>query len=94
MKKKDIVCPKCNSNTVVGNGNYKFRKRYKCRNCGKSFNDMTGNIYASIQNTEKLDIFSKKLLMGNSIKYIAEELNVSVNTLYHWKKKIMSSLSK
>lgn len=36
-----LGCVHCGSTDVKRNGKYRSRQRYLCKDCGKSFNDMT-----------------------------------------------------
>lgn len=85
-------CPYCNSHRIVGNGKYKDRRRYVCKSCGKSFNDYSGTILSYIQDKDKFNLFAKNLLLGKSIRESANELNISPNTSFLWRKKILGSL--
>ena len=38
-----LACVHCGSMSVKRNGTYKARQRYLCKDCGKSFNDMTAS---------------------------------------------------
>ena len=38
-KDQKILCPHCLSADIFGHGDYKGRKRYKCKECKKTFND-------------------------------------------------------
>lgn len=39
----ELVCPSCGSTNFVGNGTRSGRKRYLCRNCGRSFGEKKNN---------------------------------------------------
>ena len=44
-----VCCPHCSSNKIVGRGkNHRQQecKRYRCKKCGKQFDDLTGTIFA------------------------------------------------
>jgi len=41
-----VECPRCCSDLTVRNGSYRVYQRYLCENCGRTFNDKTGTIFA------------------------------------------------
>ncbi len=41
-----VECPRCRSDLKVRNGGYREYQRYLCKNCGRTFNDKTGTIFA------------------------------------------------
>lgn len=90
-KKQKRICPFCEGANVVGNGIYKDRKRYKCKDCKKSFNDLTGTVFSHIQDKDKFNLYAKKVMLGKSIRQSAKELEISPNTSFLWRKRIMSS---
>lgn len=57
------ICPHCGSNSVVKNGKLKNSQRYLCRECGKSFNDLTKSVLSST----KLSIST---LLSNKTKFL------------------------
>lgn len=40
---KGLACVHCGSMSIKRSGKYRSRQRYLCKDCGKSFNDMTGS---------------------------------------------------
>jgi transposase-like protein len=48
-----VECPRCRSALTVRNGSYRVYQRYLCKNCGRSFNDKTGTIFAHSKFTLK-----------------------------------------
>jgi len=48
-KDQKVLCPHCLSADIFGHGSYKGRKRYKCKQCKKTFNDFTGTAISGIK---------------------------------------------
>ena len=46
-------CPHCQGLHVVRNGHADGRQRYKCRDCGRSFNTLTGTPLARLRRRER-----------------------------------------
>ena len=53
QEKEEFICPYCQGVDIVGHGNYKGRKRYKCKICAKTFNDLTGTSVSCIHKTDE-----------------------------------------
>lgn len=87
-------CPFCSSHNVVSKGNYKGRKRYQCRNCGKSFNDLTNTPFSGIHNLDKLKKYLNCLISGYSIRKAATIVGVSVTTSFFWRHRLLDGLKK
>ena len=45
-----LQCPRCRSESVIKYGSYREYQRYRCKNCGRTFNDKTGTIFALVIN--------------------------------------------
>ena len=72
-----VECPRCRSDLTVRNGSYRAYQRYLCKNCGRTFNDKTGTIfaYSKLSLTEWFLIIYLFLRFNVSIRQIEAELN-------------------
>ena len=43
-----LYCPHCRSESVINYGSYRLFQRYRCKDCGRTFNDKTGTIFALV----------------------------------------------
>jgi len=86
-------CPHCGSHQVVSKGNYKKRKRYLCRDCGKSYNDLTKTPFSGIHNLNKISKYLNSMLSGDSIRKAADLAEVSVATSFNWRHKLLNVLN-
>lgn len=89
-----LACVHCGSLRVKRNGTYRERQRYLCKDCGKSFNDISGTPLSGTHNPEK---WMRYFLMmvenkGKSLPKIAVELDMHVSTAFYWRHKILSAL--
>ena len=50
---KGTYCPHCKSIRVIGHGKYRSRQRYICKDCGKTFNDISCSPMAGTHYPEK-----------------------------------------
>lgn len=75
-----VRCAHCESEKVKSHGG-KLKKRYLCKSCGKSFDDLTGTIFSGSKEPLKtwiLCLYFMGLNLSNS--QIGDELDVSENT--------------
>jgi len=87
-------CPHCGSHNVVSKGNYKARKRYQCRDCTKSYNDLTKTPFSGIHDLDKIKKYLNCLISGDSIRKAAAAVEVSVTTSFSWRHKLLNGLSR
>ena len=87
-------CPHCGSHNVVSKGNYKARKRYQCRDCNKSYNDLTKTPFSGIHHLDKLKKYLNCLIRGDSIRKAADIVEVSVTTSFSWRHRLLNGLNR
>jgi transposase-like protein len=51
-----LACVHCGSVNIKRNGKYRSRQRYLCKECGKSFNDMTASPISGTHYPHKLKL--------------------------------------
>lgn len=88
------LCPKCNSNEIIHYGKTKNKiQRYKCCNCGKTFNLINNtSFFACKINIKAWFTFLECVLSGTSIKAACKMAKVSHPTGYAWLRKIFNVL--
>lgn len=89
-------CPHCCSDNVVKNGHTKTGiQTYKCKECNKRFNDLTGTVFTGTHLTyEQIEIFIQCFNDKVSLRKTAARMNVSKNTVHLLRLKLMDSLKK
>jgi transposase-like protein len=87
-KDRSLQCPRCQSQDVGSWGSYHYRpgcKRYWCKSCRRTFNDLTHTLLAQSQRSLPHWILATFLLcLSCSSRRIARELGVHVRTSYRW----------
>ena len=87
-KDRPFQCPHCHSPEVGPWGTYHYRpgfKRYRCKDCGRTFNDLTKTLFAQSQRSLPHWIVATFLLcLSCSSRRIARELGVHIRTSYRW----------
>jgi len=78
-----VECLRCRSDLTVRNGSYRVYQRYLCKNCGRTFNDKTGTIFAHSNLTLKEWYFTIYVFLrfNTSLRQIETELDLSYKTV-------------
>ena len=87
-KDRPFQCPHCHSQEVGPWGTYHYRpgfKRYRCKDCGRTFNDLTKTLLSQSQRSLPHWLLATFLLcLSCPSRRIARELGVHVRTSYRW----------
>lgn len=87
-------CPVCQSSRIVKNGTRKGVQKYVCRHCEKNFNYKTNSVLAKIQKLNKWNEFVEDFTSLNitSLKAMSQKLQVSQQTAFNWRHKLLSAM--
>lgn len=88
-----VLCPHCLSADIYGHGTYKGRRRYKCKQCKKTFNDFTGTAISGIKKVDKFQEYLELTIESLTIRKAAKKLGVNVKTIFDWRHKLLSSVA-
>lgn len=101
-KNKDgYTCVHCGSKQVVRFGTYKVklglkeieRQRYRCKDCRKTFTDVTATPLYRTHKPDKWLDFIKCMLEGYSLRKSADIIgDIHFVTLFYWRHKLLSAL--
>jgi transposase-like protein len=87
-KDRPLQCPRCQSHDVGSWGDYHYRsgcQRYRCRDCERTFNDLTGTLMHQSKRSLPHWILATFLLcLTCSSRRIAREVGVHIRTSYRW----------
>ena len=84
------MCPHCQDLHVVRNGQARGLQRYKCRDCGKTFNALTSTPLARLRHRDRWLGQAQALLEGLSITKAAERLDVARSTAFRWRHRFLA----
>ncbi len=89
-----ICCPHCHSENIVKNGHTKKKlQTYKCKNCNKRFNDLTGTVFHHTHlSYEQITNFFKCMRDKFSIRKTAKIVGISKTAAFAIRHKILSGL--
>lgn len=87
-KDRKLKCPHCHSLNIGSWGKYHRRpglKRYRCKDCKRTFNDLTNTMLSGTKLSLHFLVFTTFLLcLSCSSRRICRELGVHVRTAFHW----------
>jgi transposase-like protein len=83
-------CPHCGGEHVVRNGAANDLQRYKCRDCRKTFNALTGTPLARLRMKGKWLGQTTVLRDGVTITKAAETLGVARSTAFRWRHRFLA----
>jgi len=92
QEKIRFACPHCDSDNIVGHGNFQGRKRYKCNECKKTFNDLTGTSIDKLHKKESWTEYMHCVAEGLTIREAAKATGISYRTSFVWRHKVLSAL--
>jgi len=85
-------CPHCTSSNIYRMGKQNGSQTYQCKDCKKYYRETTGTPLYRIHIKEKWQSYLNLMERGMPIKKIAKELEISIQTSFDWRHKILSSL--
>ncbi len=90
--KEEITCPYCESTSCRKWGKRSNLQRYRCKECSKTFNSLTGTPLARLRKKELWMEYSECLKNSMSIRKSAEVCNISTTTSFRWKHIFLSKM--
>jgi transposase-like protein len=82
-------CPSCGSVRIVKNSMADGLQRYKCKDCNKSFNALTGTPLARLRQKGKWIARAAALRDGLTLEQIAERLDIATSTAFRWRHRFL-----
>lgn len=86
-------CAHCESPNFIGWGIDKGLKRFKCKDCNRTFTEFSGTWISHLHHKDLVDRYVRLLLTEKSVSKIAIELQISIQTAFDWRHKILSALN-
>ena len=83
-------CPHGCGVRVVRNGMARGLQRYKCRDCGRTFNALTGTPLARLRYRERWLDQAQALIDGLSITKASQHLDVARSTAFRWRHRFLA----
>ncbi|MFO7938955.1 MAG: IS1595 family transposase [Bacteroidales bacterium] len=86
-----LTCPHCGSSEIWRWGKRDKLQRYRCKNCRKTFNSLTGTPLAKLNKKEQWLNFTNCLTAGMTVRKSAAKCNIHKNTAFHWRHRFLSA---
>ena len=81
----DRICPHCSHTKSYKHGISGGLQRYRCRQCNKTYNALTGTPLAHLRFKSKWSDYLKIIPQSLSVRQTAIKLNVNRNTALRWR---------
>ncbi|WP_233448575.1 IS1595 family transposase [Rhodocyclus tenuis] len=82
-------CLHCTGTQVVRNGHANGLQRYRCHDCRKTFNALTGTALARRHHRSKWLNQSVALTQGQSLRQVARQLGIALSTAHRWRHRFL-----
>ena len=92
-KRKKKACPHCKGEKTHKRGRQNGLQMYACTDCKKWYNETTGTPLHGIHLKSKWQSYLRCMEQGMSIKCIAKEIKISIQTSFDWRHKILTALN-
>ncbi|HEX9108345.1 MAG TPA: hypothetical protein VF832_13975 [Longimicrobiales bacterium] len=80
-----LCCVQCSSVRVQRWGTFSGRQRYRCRDCRRTFSDLTGTPLAYSKRPELWKPFARCMLESLSVRATARRLAIDKDTAWRWR---------
>jgi len=93
LHKKCQRCPHCGSSEIKRWGNAHGLPRYRCIECHKTFNMLTGTPLARLRHREHWLEYSQALIDGLSVRKAGSLCGVSKDTAFRWRHRFLQAIA-
>jgi transposase-like protein len=87
-------CPYCNKEKIYKHGKSAKLQRYKCLNCGKTFNALTGTPLARLRKKDLWLRYMDCMLDSMTLRKISSKLPIHLKTAFLWRHRFTQELGK
>lgn len=84
-------CGHCRSERFTAWGHASSLRRYKCKDCGRTFNALTGTPLAQLHRRDAWLAFTQALADGVSLRKAAKRADVCLETSFRWRHRFLES---
>lgn len=90
-----FCCPHCKSIHFIKFGKYNDIQRYRCKDCRKTFSNTTNSVWKYCKKPcRKWVQYTEYLMHGETLKFCAEKLEISIATAFYWRHKLLHGVDK
>ena len=87
-------CPHCQSKRVRRHGQANGLQRYRCVECRRTFNALSGTPLSGLHQREKWLGQAEALRDARPLRAVAQELGIHVGTAHRWRHRFLGSIQK
>ena len=84
-----LACPDCASSRLYRHGHANGLQRYRCRDCGRTCNALTGTPLARLRYKGRWLDYLQKMLDSRSVRRAASELGIASATSFRWRHRFL-----
>lgn len=85
------MCQRCESKRVIRHGHANGLQRYRCRECGKTFNALSGTPLNRLHKRDKWLQQAEALQDGQTLRKVARTLNIHLSTAHRWRHRFLAA---
>jgi transposase-like protein len=85
-----VSCPHCRSESAHRHGQANGLQRYRCRDCGRTFNALSGTPLSGLHKREKWLGQAESLRDGRPLRAVAKDLGIHVGTAHRWRHRFLA----
>src|SRR5208337_2906544 len=85
-------CPHCGGDDIRSWGKANGKPRYRCVNCRKTFNPVTGTPLAGLHYPDRWNDQARALISGETIAKAAARCGVDYTTAFRWRHRFLEAL--
>lgn len=89
--KADPCCGHCGSHAVGKWASQNGLARYRCKDCGKTFNALTGTPLAQLHRRDAWLAYAQALVDGVSLRKAAERCGIALDTSFRWRHRFLAA---
>jgi len=90
---KATISPRCSSSQIYASGKLNSVQRYACKGRKKYFSKTTGKFWYNVKKKDTLSTYLYCLLSGYSIRKCTKHIGISIQTVFDWRHKLLTSFS-
>jgi transposase-like protein len=87
----DLKCPHCKARDIHRHGMARGLQRYKCLDCDRTFNALTGTPLARLRKRDRWLKYADALNASESVRAAAARAGVNASTAFRWRHRFLSA---
>jgi len=91
VKVENQGCPHCSGRNIVSWGRSNALARYRCKDCGRTFNALTKTPMARLRKKDLWLTHAKAMLEGTSVAKAAQMSGVHYSTAFRWRHRFLGA---